>query len=124
MFYLHHKNLKWRLNSLYKSSKSSNVFDLIKNTSAIKKLANDVNAKLPILKAISPDFNKEKYKKEIFDILSDTRDAKREAMVYVTHSGAKNEAAVVKNHISSYGMTLVSNPGSVKKKRPDLIGAL
>ena len=105
-----------KMNSLYESSTNGNVLDLMKNTKTIHKLANNVSVKLPILKAINADFNKAKYEKEILDILGTTRDAKRQAMVYVTHTGAKGEAAVVKNYISSYGMTLVSSPKSVKNK--------
>ncbi|WP_373071388.1 LPP20 family lipoprotein [Sulfurimonas sp.] len=107
-----------KMNSLYESSKNGNVLDLMKNTTSIHQLANNVSVKLPILKAISSDFNKAKYEKEILDIFSTTRDAKRKAMVYVSYDkNAKGEAAVVKNHISSYGMTLVSNPSSVKTKK-------
>lgn len=104
------------MNSLYESSKKTNILQLLKNTKEIKSLADEVNVKLPILKAISADFNKAKYEKDIIDILNATRDAKREAMVYVTHIDAKNEAAVVKKHISSYGMTLIGDPSSVKNK--------
>lgn len=106
-----------KMNSLYESSKNGNVLDLMKNTKSIHELANNVSVKLPILKAISSDFNKAKYEKEILNIFSTTRDAKRKAMVYVTHKDAKGEAAVIKNYISSYGMTLISDPGSVKNKK-------
>jgi hypothetical protein len=106
-----------KMNSLYESSKKKNVLDLLKNAGALKELADKVSVKLPILKAINPDFNKAKYEQEVLDILASTRDAKREAMVYVTHKGAKGEAAIVKNYISSYGMTLIDNPNSVKNKK-------
>ncbi len=103
--------------SLYNSSKSTNVLELIKNTGTINKLANLVSVKLPILKAINQDFDKSKYEKEVLDILSNTRDAKKQAMVYVTQKNAKGEAAVIKNYISSFGMTLVSNPSTVSNKK-------
>jgi hypothetical protein len=106
-----------KMNSLYNSSKATNVLELIKNTDKINKLANEVSVKLPILKAINQDFNKAKYEKEVLDVLSTTRDAKKQAMVYVTQKNANGYSDVVKNYISSFGMTLVENPSSVSNKK-------
>jgi hypothetical protein len=105
-----------KMKSLFKSAKSANVLDLIRDTSKIKKYAESVSVKLPILKAINPDFDKTKYENEILDISNTLRDSKRKAMVYVTHKNSKGYADVLKNYISSYGMTLISNPSSVANK--------
>jgi hypothetical protein len=105
-----------KMKSLFQSAKNGNILNLIKSTPELKKYANRVSTKLPILKAINPDFDKTKYENEILDILNTARDAKRKAMVYVTHQGSKGYADVLKNYISSYGMTLVSSPNSVSNK--------
>ena len=106
-----------KMNSLFDSAKRSNVLELIKNTQKINTLANKVSVKLPILKAVNPEFNKVKFDKDVLTILSTTRDAKKKAMVYVTYKDSKGYADVVKNYISSYGMTLVDNPSKVKNKK-------
>jgi hypothetical protein len=105
-----------KMKSIFASARGGNVLELIKNTSELKNYANIVNQKLPILKAINQDFDKQKYEKNILDILSVTRDAKKKAMVYVTDYDAKGYADVVKKHISSYGMALVSSPNSARNK--------
>lgn len=106
-----------KLNTLYSSSKESNILNVLRNTAKMKKLANASLAKLPILKTIETDFNASAYQKKILSILSAIRDAKRETIVYVTSKSAQGYMNVLKSYISSYGMTLVDNPKSVSNKK-------
>ena len=106
-----------KLTSFYAAAKNRNVFSLIKNKEKIDSSLVDLRAKLTILKTIKPDFNQKKYSDVLANISNDTRDAASNAMVYVTTSNAAPFKAVVKQYISSYGMTLVSSPKSVKNKK-------
>lgn len=106
-----------KLTSFYASAKNRNVFSLIKNKEKINASVNELRGKLTILKTIKPDFNQKKYSNVLTNISNDTRDASSNAMVYVTTSNASPFKAVVKQYISSYGMTLVNSPKSVKNKK-------
>jgi len=106
-----------KLTSFYASAKNRNVFSLIKNKEKIDTSVIKLTGKLSILKTIKSDFNQKKYSDVLANISNDTRDAASNAMVYVTTSNATPFKAVIKQYISSYGMTLVNNPKSVKNKK-------
>lgn len=110
-----------KLNSLFNSAKLNNIFVLINKKSVIEKLVNSIMAKLPILKAINAEFTQNKYQSNLDDISQEVRDSIPNAMVHVTHNNAPEFAEVVKNYISSYGMTLVDNPKYVSNKNNLLI---
>ena len=105
-----------KLNSLFDSAKLNNIFVLINQKSKIEKLVSTVASKLPILKAINADFKQAQYQSKLDAISKGLRDSIPNAMVHVTHSKVPAFAEVVKQYISSYGMTLVDNPKSVKNK--------
>jgi len=106
-----------KLTSFYSSAKSRNVFSLIKNKKKIETSLIELRGKLTILKTIKSDFNQAKYASVLTNISNDTRDAVADAMVYVTTSNARPFKAVLKQYISSYGMTLVDSPKRVQHKK-------
>ena len=106
-----------KLTSFYNTAKNTNIFSIIKNKSKIDSSISDLRAKLPILKTINEDFKQAKYASSLSSISDETRDATAKAMVYVSNKNAKQFAEVVKQYISSYGMTLVNNPSSVRVKK-------
>jgi hypothetical protein len=106
-----------KLTSFYKSAKSRNVFSLIKNKDKIDKSIAELRAKITILKEINEDFNDKKYLATLLEISDTTRDAVSDAMVYVSTKNAKPFKEVLKQYISSFGMTLVNSPSSVKNKK-------
>jgi len=106
-----------KLTSFYSSAKNRNVFSLIKNKKKIESSLVDLRAKLSILKTIKSDFNQKKYADVLTNISNDTRDSVANAMVYVTSTNALAFKEIVKQYISSYGMTLVNSPSSVKNKK-------
>ncbi len=106
-----------KLTSFYTNAKGKNVFSLMKNKEKIDADVLELNAKLPILKTINGDFDQAKYSKVLSDISNETRDAASRAMVHVSNKGAAAFAEVTKQYISSFGMTLVNNPRSVKNKK-------
>lgn len=107
-----------KLNSVFKRVKANNIFELIQNKSTIDASVIEIRGRLPVLKAISADFDDASYAKNLDNISNETRNAAKKAMVRVTTSkGAKEFGEVVKKYVSSYGMTLVSNSSSVKNKK-------
>jgi len=106
-----------KLTSFYASAKNKNVFSLIKNKSKIQASVIESSSKLPILKAINSKFDQDKYAKVLLNISNDTRDASSNAMVYVTNKNAKEYQEILKQYITSFGMTIVKSPKSVKNKK-------
>lgn len=107
--------------SLWKHANENGVFEIIKNQSKITNLTAKVMPKLPILKAINPSFDQNKYTNTLETIANETRSIKSKAMVYVKSKNAKNYAEVLKKHISSSGLTLIENSNRVSNKKNLLI---
>lgn len=106
-----------KLTSFYSSAKNQNIFSLIKNKEKIDSSLVQLRGKLSILKQIKSDFDSKKYSDVLINISNDTRDSVVNAMVYVSNKNAKPFEEVVKQYISSYGMTLVDSTKSVKNKK-------
>ncbi|QSZ41383.1 hypothetical protein GJV85_04435 [Sulfurimonas aquatica] len=105
------------IKSLYKTSKEGNIFELIKNRDKIESKISTLMSKFPILKAINSGFNESVYSSELSKIKEDLRNSPSRAMVYVSHENSKELAEVLKNHISTYGMTLVDTPRSANEQK-------
>lgn len=105
------------LKSLFKSAKENNIFELIKQKSKLEGLIAVSMSKQPILKAINAEFNPSSYINVLSAMKEELRKSSGDAMVYVTHSDAGEYAEVVKNSISTYGMTLVDSPKSVTNNK-------
>ncbi len=103
-----------KVNLMWADIKANGIFKLIMNNKKLNNTIGDIYATLPILKAINSKFDKSDYINKLSKIDKDAKNMFSTASVYITgNKGSEPFVTVVKQHISSLGLNIVTTKQNV-----------
>jgi len=99
---------------------SKGTFEVLKNSTKVKKLVDNILSKptIEILKSVKPQFDSSEYRNKVVTIKNNLDNTKADAVVYLKSRNtlASYYKDILKKYISSYGLTIVNSVNKVSDK--------